>query len=304
MTYPVVLAIALTVAAAAVLAWSWLPVGGRALLQGAARRADLAPPADDRATVVRRLQERRSAAAGGLVAGAWLAALLVPADPDPVDRFVTPAAVPLVIGGAFVGLAVAAGLHAVLSARRTPAQDAPRLARSREVGVGDYVDGIERWGTVVVCLAPPAVALALAVLPTGLLDAGVDPLRLGLLALVPPALLVLSTAASTAVLAAPQTVTSPVELAWDDALRSQALRDIVSTPMYAGLLALLWLGLDVASAIPDERLATGATGLWVMLALGAMVVLLVVVLATRPASHFRRRLWPVEQVPAASGARP
>ncbi len=42
-----------------------------------------------------------------------------------------------------------------------------------------------------------------------------------------------------------------------------------------------------------------------VLAMGTLVVLLVVLLATRPARHFRRRLWPRDQDAAAGvGARP
>ncbi len=299
---PLVLAVAATVVAAVVLAWTWVPAGGRSLLRGTARRADLALPVHHREQVVRRLQERTTAATAGLLLGFWVAVAVLPPDPAPGDDLAVPVAFPLPMGAGFVGMALAAAAYAVVTARRTPTSDAPRVARTRDVGVGDYVNGIERWGTAVTCVVPAAIGLLLAVLMADPTATSVDPLRLGLLALVPPALLVLSLAAAGVVLDARRTVSSPEELAWDDALRSQALRDIVSMPMYAGLIATLWLGLEVARAIPDERLAIGAAGLWVLVALGTMLVLLVVVLASRPARHFRLRLWPVPQTHARAGA--
>lgn len=303
---PLVLAVAATVVAVPVLLWTWVPVGGRSLLRGTARRADLALPVHDRGAVVRRLQGRSTAATVGLLLGFWVAVAVVPPDPAPArgEQFALPVAFPVAVGAGFVGMAFAAAAYAIVAARRSPGPDAPRVARTRDVGLGDYVNGIERWGTVVTCLVPAAVGLVLAVLLADPAAAGVDPLRIGLLALVPPALLVLSLAAGGVVLNARRTVSSPEALAWDDALRSQALRDIVSMPLYAGLIATLWLGLEVARAIPDERLAVGAAGLWVLLALGTMLVLLVVMLAARPARHFRLRLWPVPQPDARTGARP
>ncbi|MGJ7439452.1 hypothetical protein [Aquipuribacter sp. MA13-6] len=301
---PLVLAVAATAVAAVVLACTWTPLGGRLLLRGTARRADLAPPVHDRGQVVRRLQERTTAATSGLLLGLWVAAVVVPPDPAPGEELVVPDAIPLAMGAGFVGMALAAAAYALLAVRRAPDSDAPRVARTREVRLGDYVNGLERWSTVVACLVPTAVGLVLAVLLADPAVAGVDPLRIGLLALVPPALLVLSLAAGGVVLNARRTVSSPEELAWDDALRSQALRDIVSMPMYAGLVATLGLGLEVARAVPDERIAVGLTGLWVMLALGVLLVLLVVMLASRPARHFRLRLWPVPPAVARAGARP
>ena len=264
----------------------------RTLLRSTARKADLAPPVHDGATVVRRLRERTSAATVGLLLGFWLAAAVVPPDAPPGEEFVVGVAFPLTVGAGFVGMALAVAAYALVAARRGPASDAPRVARTREVRLGDYVNGLERWATAVVCLVPAAAGLVMVVLLADPDAAGVDPLRIGLLALLPPALLVLSSGAGGAVLNARRTVSSPEELAWDDALRSQSLRDIVNAPLFAGVTATLWLGIEAARAIPDQQLAAGAAALWVLAVLGNLLVLLVVVLASRPARHFRRRLWP------------
>lgn len=71
---PAVLA---TAVAAVVLAWTWVPTGGRALLRSTAREADLAAPVHDGTEVVRRLQARTSAAAVGLLLRLVLVALPV-----------------------------------------------------------------------------------------------------------------------------------------------------------------------------------------------------------------------------------
>lgn len=301
---PLVIAALATVAGAVLLTWTWVQAGGRSLLRSAARKADLAPPVHDGGEVVRRLQERTSAATVGLVLGFWLAVAFVPPDPPLGEEFVPPVAFPLAIGAGFVGSAVAAAVYALLAARRAPVFDAPRVARTRKVGLGDYVNGLERWGTVVACLVPMAAGLVLAVVLANPDAAGIVPLSLGLLTLVPPALLVLSLAAGGAVLNARRTVSSPERLAWDDALRSQSLRDILNLPMYAGLIATLWLGLEAALAIPDEQFALRAAALWVVVAMGTLVAMTVVLLLSRPARHFRHRLWPVQQADARAGVRP
>lgn len=298
MDRPTLLLLITTVLATFVVAWTWTAAGRARLLRATARRADLALPADA-APVARRLQGRLTAGVVGAVSGLALAVLVVPADGP--DGAVPSPAVPSVIGLAFVGLALATAAHSLVVSRRPVAADGPRVARGRDVGLADYVNGFERRSAVVVSLLPGVVALvAGGAVVTGLLEA--PPVRVGLLvllAVVPPVVLVGSLGLVRAVLTARQPAGSTEELAWDDALRSLALRDVISVPLYAGLVATVLAGAEIAVNLPPA-LAPAATGVLVLGLLLVGTVVLALSVAGRPARHFRSTLWPYEQ----AGSRP
>ncbi|WP_418605332.1 hypothetical protein [Georgenia sp. SUBG003] len=123
-----------------------------------------------------------------------------------------------------------------------------------------------------------------------------------LAAVVPAAAVVLDEAVARRVLATPQRAETTLELAWDDALRARALRDMVTVPLTVGLLAPLVLLGAVGDGIvggwpenPASGLVSGLMFLVLLVALAACVVSL----AQRPERYFRQRLWG-----AGQGARP
>lgn len=293
------LVVTVWVALAAVLVVVRTRTGRAQLLHGTARRSELRLPPGERAEVVaRRLGHRTTAGALGMSLALLGPALLLPGDLV-VGRLEL--GVPLLLGAGFLGAAVGTAAHTLLLARR-PATAGPRVARPRDVSLADYVSPLERWSTVVaVSLAPVLAAVALLVPRVP----GASEPDLGLVltaAVLPPLALAAALVVCRLVLALPQPATSSLELAWDDALRSQSLRDVLTVPLYAGLMGTVLLAAHTAMSLPD-RLASLAVPVVVLGAMLLLGLLLVVTLASRPWRHARRRLWPDSTpAPHAAGA--
>lgn len=258
-----------------------------------ARRLDLRLDPELEDVVALRLARREVAGvvAALVVVGAVAGRLLVGGLPDSVG----PVLIWLVLAD-FLGHAI--GLAAVgwwESAR--PAPPGPRVARPTEVTIADYVAPIERRGLWVAA----AVALGVAAMPVLLRGAGaLDPGPVAdgtllLAAVVPLGAVGLVELASRAVLAQRQVAATPLALAWDDALRSIALRDIVTfgimTVVLAPLALLSHLSDNLEGGWPGNAALGVVLGLTLLLLLALAATALVAVIQ-QPQRWFRRRLWP------------
>ncbi|WP_298455634.1 hypothetical protein [uncultured Cellulomonas sp.] len=256
-----------------------------------ARRVDLGLPPDLEPVVARRLAGRQRAGARGALAGlALLTVGLAAARPDR-----------LAIGG-LVALCVAAGGHALgqgaaawRETTRVPG-DGARIARASTPAHSDYVARHERWGGWVLAGVSLAVAVAIGAAPRAGLDVGPLPWVLVVAAaVVPAAVMAAYELAAARLLDRPQVAMTPLELAWDDALRSNTLRDMLGAVLALGiglplaLLAVVGDGLEGGwPANPAVGLVAGAV---LVLVCGGLLTTLVS-LALEPQRHFRTRLWP------------
>lgn len=201
----------------------------------------------------------------------------------------------LVFGGFFTGASVAVAIYALAAKPARP--EGERYARSGAVDLRDYLAPVDRLGArgavalgVVTLLAATAVSAAGLTSSNAALSVG------GLIVVAGVVALALSEFASRRILERPQPAGSPSELAWDDALRAQSLREIVTAPLCLGswgALAVLFTLVDATDAVGFGGIVTfwvGAAGL--ALVFIALLVAAGMSIATKPQQHYLRRLWP------------
>jgi len=260
------------------------------------RSVGLAVPEGHEAALAARAARKTRAS----VLGAFLGTALV------VLGFVTgiiPAADPesnvsdlwLVIGGYFVGLAIGAMIN-TLGYRPAPVEG-ERFARSGAVDLRDYLAPVDRYGArVSVLFGVLALGGAMLLFATGYIQ--LNPLASVSAAVVGLGVVSLAIFEFSArrILDRAQPVGSPAELAWDDALRAQNVREIATAPISLGL----WGSLAVLLTLLDQPIPINPAGdLLFGLLIAAVAVLLTVALiatvysiATAPQQHYLRRLWP------------
>ncbi|WP_139415489.1 hypothetical protein [Agromyces laixinhei] len=192
---------------------------------------------------------------------------------------------PLVIGRG-IGVAIS-----ILPAPPEVRHIGPRIARVPRPAVADYVAPIERIGARI--LIAIGVVFAAAV---GLMPVAVGPrVLVGAAALAALAALVIVELVSAALVARPQPAVSEQLLRWDDALRAQTFRDLVSIPLMFGALALfasLMAGLGSAASLGDTGMILANVAANAMFF--AMLVVLAISLAVKPARYYLKRLWPAQ----------
>lgn len=297
----VIFAGAAVLGATAVVLMRWAkPAGRTTAVRAYTRRVDLALDESVEPVVAARLAQRERVgvvlgAVVGLAALAWIALGSVVSAEDPY-------AVLVVALAFFLGHAVGYGAVAWNESRRPAPTGTTRIARATAPTQDDYVPPIERRGARVAAALSVLVALGLVVVDAaGVLDLGTLPWGLVVAAVVlPPVTVVLHEVFAARLLEQRQVATTTLELAWDDALRSRTLRDMVTVAIVTGcygpiaLLAVVGDGLEGGwPANPAVGVVTGA----VFLLGGVMVVTALVAAAGNPHRHFRKRLWPdgVEQ---------
>lgn len=258
-----------------------------------AKRIDLAVPTapieEERIGLRLAVRERFIAIGGGIgLVVAILAALFLPS----FDRN------NFSLLGIFLisltGIAVGAGLSARRTTRELP-PDVPRIARLSSPTMSDYLIAVEYRGAIAAVIV--GVIVTVAALPFGF-TAGEAVLPIVVAAL-SVAALVAALLLARSILGRGQRAGSVLELAWDDAIRSIALRDLMTAPLALGfasaLVPLVTLISDVRLVqpydSPDNMVAVGAMGLVALLVFVAMI-LAIVALASSPHRHYRRRLWP------------
>lgn len=282
------------------------PPSGARLVEALALRAGLPMPASSGARgaalqerVAGRVLRRDLAAAtgGAVVAVAVLVVVLVARATGVPDG--SPVAVPegadwlpllLALALLLAGRATASALVAGHQALQPPVLGAPRVARVRSPHLADYVPHRETGAVRLLVALSGAAALGLAVAGA----AGRVPWSVVVAPAAAAVVLVVALVALQVVcrrvLAQQQPAGSALELAWDDVLRGQLLRDLVSLPLLLALVTCLQAVPTVASAwgLDDGALAT-----WlVLLVMGLAVAVLVSALARPAERRSRERLWP------------
>lgn len=243
----------------------------------------------------RRFAGRTVASLVGALIGLALAVSALFADLVPLRGSTDVAEFWLVFGGFFTGAAVATSIYALAAKPARPSGE--RYARSGAVDLRDYLAPIDRLGArIAVAFGVATLIAATAVSAAGLTDSNAALSVGGLIVVAGVVALGLSEFASRRILARPQPAGSPAELAWDDALRAQSLREIVTAPLCLGS----WGALAVLFALMNATNAGGFGGIvafWIAAA-GLLVVFVAlfaaaaVSIATKPPQHYLRRLWP------------
>ena len=220
----------------------------------------------------------------------------------------------LLIGAVATGGALGTALASVLQPARQP--DRLRVARSRSVGLADYIGGLERNGARI--LATLGVLGGIATLLLGWFDVvrfALEPAsgaRIALCAFTALALVAFEVLGRR-VVGRPAPAGSPRELAWDDALRAATVRDLAGAPTVLGLFASAAVALDIILmvAAPGSANQTLVT----VIAVGAATAFLagtiiaIVAIVPKPQQHYLRTLWagvppsPSPAVPAATVVR-
>lgn len=272
-----------------------------------ARHANLAVTDEVRRPVVRRIITLERAALiggiGGAGAGLLLSLLLqpVPVDDDAGYSF-APIAILLCAGlGAGVCQALTA---AIVTVRVEPGR---RIARSTAPDFSDYVPPLEQ--TLCVAALAGAVlsilggwlALRLGILHSERLEGGGIFGTLGAV-LAGAALLLTAIGAilGPIILRAPQPAGSEQELAWDDALRANTLRSLVTVPAVTALVSIFTTFFEVGARTVPQPAPIGAIGVVALLCIVvAAAVLMGVDLSARPSQHYWRRLWKPTPGPVA-----
>lgn len=264
-----------------------------------ARRANLDLQGESQARVrARLLSHDRAAFAGGLL-GLAGAVVAVSTMTGSASSSSAPAVIGLILGGMVVGVSVAA----VRQVASLPS-GGPRAARLSRPTIGDYVPGYERWGArLAVGLAVLSiVALPICAAAGVFVDAdvtGVIVSSAGMSVLIAVVSLVVAELLGQRFAGMRQEAASPAELAWQDALRAIALREIVTAPLMLGLVSTLLVltrssGLTVHGPLGDLLAILG--GVVVIVVLAMLVLVPVSMTAERPMRHYQRRLW--SKVPA------
>lgn len=245
-------------------------------------------------TIGERLRLRAAWGAAGAVAGGLAGVLLVLSGVLTTHGESGPGVAPLaglllaglVLTGRGIGTAIS-----ILPAPPEVRRLGPRVARLPRPTPSDYVAPIERVGARVLVAVGGLLTVAVAVLPTP----GEARLLTGAAAVAAIAALVGAEWVSSVLVSRPQPAVSEQLLRWDDALRAQTLRDLVSVPLMAG-------GLVVAASLiawPDSVGPAAAFGqvIGTILTFAMLTVLIavaVISIALRPARYYLTRLWPVQ----------
>lgn len=304
----------LAVAAVAAILYSalWrLPSLRRRALARFARKVELpAPPADARGHIEGALVGRSRAvglAASGALGAAAVIGWLVdaPASLGTGEAMRESLWAFIVAGATATGAAAGAAWFAVRQVRRPPTLDGPRMARPIAAAATDYVAPFERWGARVMGVAP-TLGLVIGLVIAGFVDtvAPTDLLNTGTLlaAAVAPMVLLASELAMRRLVELPQVAGSSLDLAWNDALRAQLLRDIVNAPLGVGVYASFALLASASAGVQDPVIANGLVGL-IGLGIIVLFIIAVVSLGSRPQRYFRDRLWAAGDGVVQDGAR-
>lgn len=315
MTIAIVVLVACVLAASIPLLSARSPRARATALDSYARRVGLELVPEIEPRVEARLRRReRSVVLGAAIAG--VTGLVIAAlAPAPGGALAGLSYEPLlIIVLAWCGYVIGAAA-ASLSETFDRDQDSPRIARAIQPQVHHYLSDAGRWtGRIALALALVVYSAALIVVATnfgGIFDGMLGTYLLGpatvsmLLALV---LLVLAEVMTTRIVRHPQPASTSTELAWDDALKSLALRDVRSVPLLLGFVATL-LPLGVLGALATGHGPGSLGNVLVGLAGGGFIalslaygVLALVSWSGKPDQRYWRQLWAPRSEAATGGA--
>ena len=201
----------------------------------------------------------------------------------------------VLLSSLFVGAAIGGAIGAFRAATRPIAGDAVRVARSTVARLEDYVAPLERWAARLVAVSPVVVLIAVLAAPNGAVVAG--PVSAAAASVL---VLAVAEVGARAVLRGRQPAGSDLELAWQDAIRAQALRSILGVPVAVGVYACA----AALSALEPGQLDPRGAGAVALIASATLVIaagaaLLLWTNGPRPHQHFRQQLWPDAGPPLA-----
>lgn len=272
-----------------IIAGRWLylsrPAHRLALLDKTARRLDLAVDPANAESVARRLVRReRAGSIGYLVA----LALITPVELHYIQHSLnetkpppyTPLSLVLPWVGVTLGTLVGRGVCAVLDARR--AAEGPRVARTRVPVLSDYVRPCDVLAVRVLCLLVAPALCAAFVADPGPQSHHLHPWLIWAGVAVSLAVWILAELSARALLSLGQPATTLTDLAWDDAIRSLELRQLYAAALTPAIFVIEFaiIGLQPPDAAQPLFLY------------GSLVLAAAFAFLGKPASHFRRRLWP------------
>ena len=231
----------------------------------------------------------------GLGAGAIIGLLLsffIPSAENGIDF----AKAWFVMGGVAIGAVVGTCVWVAQEASRRATQDAP-LQRPTGVGLFDY---LPTWSTVLVVvvlvLALGVGALLVWIASLGVIAPGGEPKFVPIVVAIYGVVVSLigGLAFITIQLHRPQRAANPEELAWDDALSSQAIFPVVYLAGFFTALLVGQLSSGLSSAIPYSERADAVRGVLFLVIAAPLPVYLLALLSVlaKPARHFLKRLWP------------
>ena len=254
----------------------------RAYQQSSYLRLDL-PSRLEHAVSSRLIARERGAIIGALVVGGAAVAGFATGIVGGFEPGVTTL---FVVGAVFAGVGLGTAVAALTGKKQVPS-DQPRVARSGVATVGDYISPLERVGAWVVV----AIAVSVAVW-TAFVDPGSGRLVVptALFAVTAALTLVLFEVASRRIVEASQPAGSTAEMVWDDALRSSAIRDLVTAPLSLGVYGTVFGVFSLADRSAGAAAVAGYLGVGFVIAGLAATLLATVV--SRPRRYFITRLWP------------
>ena len=272
-------------------------------------------PAPLRARVGDRISRRTLAERTGVLVGAAvvLALLLAGSDADrrgvvvetgPDGAFgvvlssLTLLAPLVLVAGRVLAVCLVAGRDALAP----PASSGPRLVRTSPPRREDYVPRLETVVVRALVLAPAGVLVVAAVVR---LLSGRSLVDLVL----PAALVAVSVLVRTGVevlcrrlLAQPRPAASPLELARDDVLRAQLLREMAQLPLLLAAAAVVVVALELLEPAggADARAAVLALAVSCAVVVAGLLGLVVSLVARSPERYVRARLWPLPADPESA----
>ncbi len=288
-----VLAALAGVALLTILALSFSPRFRAAQARRLSRSVGLALTDDVAPIVERALAIRQRATVAGALAGLALGGTTAAIGPfELVQQWV-------LIAGFFLGVGVGSAVGAVLARPRADA--GARIARSREVALRDYVMPLELTGARVLIGVVALGATLVAALLVGNPRETTSLVSLVVVSALAVAALVVFELLGRAIVAQPSPARDVTRLAWEDALRAETLRSLVTAPLTVGCVAVMLTVVGVAGALPLGPAAIILGAVVPLVVLAAVVAIGIVALASTPQRHFLRALWPET---AAAAARP
>lgn len=206
----------------------------------------------------------------------------------------------LLVGGIILGTTVGA-LLGVLTTSTDLEPDRPRVAHAVHTTLRDYLDPLELVGArIVTALAVLTALVTVTVLTSteagaGAINPATGVASIALASTAVVGLLAVELGGRRIVLTRPRLATDADALVWDDALRADELRVLVSAPIMTGLYGFL-LGLPALAAAAldgvDRFLALVIVNAGAGILFLALLVIFVLSIVRKPARYYLRRLWP------------
>ncbi len=196
----------------------------------------------------------------------------------------------LVNGGFFIGLGIGVSASSLVALDR-PSEPTVRVARSRDITLSDYLAPHELIPTRILVVVAAALAPAVWLVPR---DAVVLPALFPaapLVALLAVGAAVVLEVGGRAVIARPAPAQTAEQLAWEDALRATALRQMLTAPLTLAGVSIIWSGFGALTLLPPS-VGQIVLGITMPVLMTGLIVVAVLSIVSRPQRYFLRHLWP------------